>query len=1134
MALSKQEFKRYIRDFNFRELFNEMGWDRDQATQPVVIDESTFTLTSVAQKTGFKILVCSADVDGRIPNLNIRKKVETRTRHLFPEHLIIFQDGAKTQQLWQWVSRADGRPSRVTETRWKINQDPELLFQRAAGIYFELQEEDTINIVDVTTRISANFDQNNERVTKRFYDVFKRHHTAFYEFVEGIDDHIDEWNRTHPKGKKENLNKQWYVSLMLNRLMFCYFIQKKGFLDKNKNYLRDKLRECRERYGTNQYYSFYKHFLLALFHDGLGNPKHSNELKEDIGRIPYLNGGLFDTHELEHDYDDIQIADEAFESIFEFFDQYNWHLDTTENASGRDINPDVIGYIFEKYINERSAMGAYYTKEDITDYISKNCILPFLFDETSRHYAKAFKSESEIWSMLKASSDRYIYDAVKKGVELALPDNIEVGVDTTKSTLLERRKDWNQRAQADYALPTEIWREVIDRRRRYSEAQAKIASGEITVINDFIAYNLNIRQFVLDSVQNTADPKFLEHFYKSIAGHISSEGTNERARSPISILDPTCGSGAFLFAALNILEELYSACIQRMEDFIDEEDRSNLEDRATFRNQYSYFRSILAHIRDEQQHPNRQYFVYKSIILNNLYGVDIMKEAVETAKLRLFLKLVATVDADYRKPNLGLEPLPDIDFNIRAGNTLVGFANQDDLDSSLRSTVEGVIAKPRIEERMEMVSRVFARFKDSQVTKTDFESIKDVKTDLFDRLGELNDELDRLYHEHSSSDDFETWRSLHQPFHWLAEFYEIIHDRRGFDAIIGNPPYVERRTINYQPRNLLTLPTNNLYAYSIERAKLILSNSGRFGFIIPLSSFATDKFRPLQNLLDAQSSMWLSNYDDRPSRLFDGLEHIQLTIVLFEGNISEDATVFTTRCYKWSSVERPFLFNNIAYAKLEAEYLEGSVEKIGTLVEVSIARKIWDDKHSLGQYLVGDNGNTVYYTRKVHGFLNILDFVPEIIDQNGTRRDPSEQKTLQFGDKVQAHAALSALNSTLFRWFLTTYSDCRNLNRREVLNFPLDLRRLVKNFGREIEQLASSLSTNLKATSEIREMRFGTNILRIQCIIPKHAKFVIDEIDRLLAKHYRFTDEELDFIINYDIKYRMGTGFDGGGVDDDE
>ncbi len=180
--------------------------------------------------------------------------------------------------------------------------------------------------------------------------------------------------------------------------MFCYFIQKKGFLDNNKNYLSDKLKECQEKKGKDKFYSFYRSFLLQLFHHGLGAPDHSKTLIAEIGKIPYLNGGLFDTHEIEKDYKDkIEIDDKAFESIFNFFDEWEWHLDTRHAASGKDINPDVIGYIFEKYINDRADMGAYYTKEDITDYISKNCILPFLFDETKRQMPKEFIPSSEIW-----------------------------------------------------------------------------------------------------------------------------------------------------------------------------------------------------------------------------------------------------------------------------------------------------------------------------------------------------------------------------------------------------------------------------------------------------------------------------------------------------------------------------------------------------------------------------------------------------------------------------------------------------------------------------------------------------------------------------------------------------------------
>lgn len=55
-------------------------------------------------------------------------------------------------------------------------------------------------------------------------------------------------------------------------------------------------------------------------------------------------------------------------------------------------------------------------------------------------------------------------------------------------------------------------------------------------------------------------------------------------------------------------------------------------------------------------------------------------------------------------------------------------------------------------------------------------------------------------------------------------------------------------------------------------------------------------------------------------------------------------------------------------------------------------------------------------------------------------------------------------------------------------------------------------------------MRFNDDVLTVQCIIPKHSKFIIDEIDALFGEHYGFTLEELDFILNYDIKYRLGRG----------
>ena len=408
--MKKSLFERLIREFSFKELFIELGWDNFSNKLPIAVNEEVFELTGVVEKKGFVILHCPPQPSGNIPLSNLRKQIEKTVTKNYFEHLIIYSDKNKTQQIWQFIIKEENKPKQVREINWHSRQDVEILFQRLKNLLFTIDEEENLTLIDVKAKISENLAVNTETVTKKFYTEFKKQHSVFLDFIQGIDDHIN---------NKENKNKQWYASLMLNRLMFCYFIQKKGFLNQDTNYLKNKLQESKRLEGNSNFYNFYRSFLLELFHDGLGKPidRRPQELPIDMGKIPYLNGGLFDVHELEKQFNDINIDDEAFERIFNFFDQWNWHLDTNIEATGRDINPDVIGYIFEKYINDRAAMGAYYTKEDITEYIGKNTIIPFLFDETERHYKKAFKTEgtqneAELWRFLKNSGDTYIYDAV--------------------------------------------------------------------------------------------------------------------------------------------------------------------------------------------------------------------------------------------------------------------------------------------------------------------------------------------------------------------------------------------------------------------------------------------------------------------------------------------------------------------------------------------------------------------------------------------------------------------------------------------------------------------------------------------------------------------------------------------------
>ena len=468
------------------------------------------------------------------------------------------------------------------------------------------------------------------RIYKRFFKRFQAKYAIFLTYIHGITDNSD-------------LNK--YAMLMLTRLMFLYFLQHKNFLDNDPNYLSNHLKIFQNG-GDTTGLNFYHDFLLCVLFNGLSNSNHSSDLCAIAGNIPFLNIDLFKENQIESTNSLIQISNEAFEGIFTFFDTYYWQLDDHSSPSDNVITPDIFVYIFEKHIN-RKQMGAYYTQGDITEYIAKSTIIPFLFNAVETKYPGPFQGNGLVWQLLKDNPGRYIYSAIKKGVELALPSEIEEGLDE-----VSKRNNWNRLAMDAYALPTETWREVIARRQHYQQIHIKLESDTPLCIDDLVIYNLDICQFAQDVIERCEDHKLLDAFYESIL--------------KLSVLDPTCGTGAFLFAALAILEPLYTACLDLLEQI------EPVNGSVVYNTYHSTLEpgGVCFH-HEDYQHPNRRYAILKSLVTSNLYGVDIMEEAIGICTMRLFLKLLAHIERPEE-----IEPLPNLSGNIRTGNALLGFSNR--------------------------------------------------------------------------------------------------------------------------------------------------------------------------------------------------------------------------------------------------------------------------------------------------------------------------------------------------------------------------------------------------------------------------------------------------------------------------
>lgn len=1119
----RKEVARYLAAFDFSGLFTDpsIGWDWPDSGKPlrVPFQDGFLQLDPVAGKKGVRVLLVPPLSDGRIMPSDQRKKLEKAVTPLAAEHLLIFVDKAKTRQVWLWTSRFPGKPVRHRELNWEKGRSNELLLQKLTTIAFTLDEEDALDITGVVQRLRDNLDR--DKLTKRFYDEFKRQKDWFQKFIEGI---ADSGILAH------------YTSLMLNRLMFCYFLQQKGFLNGEQDYLRRRFDTVRETLGQDKFHSFYRSFLKRLFHEGFDGEARPAELAALIGpNIPYLNGGIFAEHPIERAHPDIQIPDEAFEKIFRFFDAWQWHLDDRPLGNDKEINPEVLGYVFEKYTNQKE-MGAYYTKEDITEYISKNTILPFLLQKVAE------KIPAAAWDLLKDDPDRYIYEPVRRGAgdspeawEASLPENIRRGLHpptlhdpVTASRpiqTLELRKDWNTPTAPSHALPTEIWRETIARHQRCHELREKLRAGEVRDASVLVTLNLNIRQFVQDLIASAPADLALALW---------------KALRSLSVLDPTCGSGAFLFAGLEILQPLYEGLLERF--------RTLLADWQSSGEKHPVWqKEITSVLEGVDRHLNEDYFIHKTIIVHNLYGVDIMEEAVEICKLRLFLKLAAQLE-----PGQQIEPLPDIDFNVRPGNTLVGYASRDEIKRAFteaggsgQTLLQGIENSlddyTHIMEQAEDADRAFRRFQDLQDTvgqsAAEFRSAKESLENI---LQSLRAQLDRFlaaqYNQKNLKTEtaFKKWRDSHQPFHWFVEFYGILNSG-GFDVIVGNPPYVEYKEVKnaYQIREYRTFECGNLYAFAWERSVVLANAVGRIGFIIPVASVCTDGYSTLQQLWLSAGDLAVSNFNDRPGKLFDGLEHIRLSIVLLAKQSSEKHKIHTSTYNKWSSEAREHLFYLLGYSDAMNLTRSGSIPKLGSDCDATILSKVLASGQSLKHFTATAGKHRIYYTRKLSWFVQILDFIPSITDSSGKLREPSELKAIILGSPSQCDVFFCALNSSFFYWLLTLWSDCRNLNKREVLGMPLDFQKVRASHINRFKQLASRLSADLKSNSRVLAMNYKEwGAMEIQCIYPKFSKLILDEIDSQLADHYGFTEEELDFIINYDIKYRMGLG--GGSAADSE
>lgn len=260
-----------------------------------------------------------------------------------------------------------------------------------------------------------------EKLSKSFFDEYKRHYELFCEFMVAKPN-IRQTIFNGDEKAIRDFNKK-----LLGRIVFLYFIQKKGWMGVPENsdwgqgdpdFLWNLFNNSRNK-GL-----FYSEYLTRLFFDTLNTPRPNDNIELIKGekiKIPFLNGGLFE--EDNKNYRNLIFPAELFENLFQFFNQYNFTIyEDDPNDHTVAVDPEMLGHIFENLLEDNKDKGAYYTPKEIVHYMCQESLIEYLC--TTLEIEDEAKEKEAVTALLK---QKEIDDILKPEIQ-----NINDALDKVK------------------------------------------------------------------------------------------------------------------------------------------------------------------------------------------------------------------------------------------------------------------------------------------------------------------------------------------------------------------------------------------------------------------------------------------------------------------------------------------------------------------------------------------------------------------------------------------------------------------------------------------------------------------------------------------------------------------------------
>jgi hypothetical protein len=311
-----------------------------------------------------------------------------------------------------------------------------------------------------------------------------------------------------------------------------------------------------------------------------------------------------------------------------------------------------------------------------------------------------------------------------------------------------------------------------------------------------------------------------------------------------------------------------------------------------------------------------------------------------------------------------------------------------------------------------------------------------------DLSNEIREELDELYAIETgiAKKDLDKWKASHIPFHWFIEFPEAL-TAGGFDAVIGNPPYINRHKVTqYSFSGFKSEFSNDIFAPCMERAVSIVKPDGAFSMIVPIAfQFSKDYEIIREVIAERTPARWVSTYSRNPASLFDAAVGVRSTIVLSHHLTA--SRLATSSLRRWQEDGRRNLFETTRYAVLEEVSARMPWPRTGTTALAELYKSLCESSENLG-YSTVRIGDSIGFKQTALYYLSVFVDEPPSWTMKGKRIPQSQIGNLSFRSEAERDIAFIMLAGRLGVWWWGATGDDFHVTNGSLEAFPISIGQL--------------------------------------------------------------------------------------------